>query len=80
MLVLLLKRITHFEHFNDMQVRIFFLFLVLLVNSFLNAQKIPSEKPKLIVAIVIDQMRYDFIYKYWDKFGNNGFKRKALFL
>lgn len=75
MLVLLLKRITHFEHFNDMQVRIFFLFLVLLVNSFLNAQKIPSEKPKLIVAIVIDQMRYDFIYKYWDKFGNNGFKR-----
>lgn len=36
---------------------------------------IPSEKPKLVVGIVVDQMRYDFIYRYWDKFGENGFKR-----
>ena len=32
-------------------------------------------KPKLVVGIVIDQMRYDYIYRYWDKFGNDGFKR-----
>ncbi|MCA6364686.1 MAG: alkaline phosphatase family protein [Bacteroidetes bacterium] len=31
--------------------------------------------PKLVVGIVIDQMRYDYIYRYWDKFGNGGFKR-----
>lgn len=35
---------------------------------------IPS-KPKLVVGIVVDQMRYDYIYRYWDKFGNDGFKR-----
>lgn len=35
----------------------------------------PLVKPKLVVGIVIDQMRYDYIYRYWDKFGNDGFKR-----
>ncbi len=34
-----------------------------------------TTKPKIVVGIVIDQMRYDYIYRYWDKFGNDGFKR-----
>lgn len=34
-----------------------------------------AENPKLVVGIVIDQMRYDYITRYWDKFGNGGFKR-----
>lgn len=34
-----------------------------------------NAKPKLVVGIVIDQMRYDYIYRYWDKYGNDGFKR-----
>jgi predicted AlkP superfamily pyrophosphatase or phosphodiesterase len=33
------------------------------------------EKPKLIVGIIVDQMRYDYLYRYWDKYGNGGFKR-----
>ncbi|MGZ4059993.1 MAG: alkaline phosphatase PafA [Bacteroidia bacterium] len=33
------------------------------------------SKPKLVVGIVIDQMRYDYIYRYWNKFGNDGFKK-----
>ena len=37
--------------------------------------RIPSEKPKLIVGIVVEQMRHDFINKYWDKFGEGGFHR-----
>ncbi|NJM14304.1 MAG: hypothetical protein HC896_01985 [Bacteroidales bacterium] len=37
--------------------------------------KIPSEKPKLIIGIYIEQMRYNFLYKYWDKFEKDGFKR-----
>lgn len=31
--------------------------------------------PKLIVGIVVDQMRPDYIYRYWDKLGDKGFKR-----
>ncbi len=33
------------------------------------------SKPKLVVGIVIDQMRYDYLYRYWNKYGDNGFKR-----
>jgi predicted AlkP superfamily pyrophosphatase or phosphodiesterase len=33
------------------------------------------QQPKLVVGIVIDQMRYDYLYRYWDKYGNGGFKR-----
>lgn len=32
-------------------------------------------KPKLVVGIVVDQMRYDYIFRYWDKLSNDGFKK-----
>lgn len=38
---------------------------------------IPSEKPKLIVEIVVSQMRFDYISRYWNKFSDNGFKMLA---
>ena len=34
-----------------------------------------SQKPKLVVGIVVDQMRYDYIYRFWNDFGDNGFKK-----
>ena len=34
-----------------------------------------QSQPKLVVGIVIDQMRYDYISKYWNKYGDDGFKR-----
>ncbi len=37
--------------------------------------KIPSEKPRLVIGIVISQMRHDYIYRYWDKFEKNGLKQ-----
>jgi len=40
-----------------------------------NHTKIPSEKPKLIIGIVIDQMRYDYIYRFWDKYSEGGLKK-----
>lgn len=36
---------------------------------------IPSEKPKLIVGIVISQFRYDYIPRFWDKFSDDGIKK-----
>ncbi|MCJ8166129.1 alkaline phosphatase family protein [Pontibacter sp. E15-1] len=32
-------------------------------------------RPKLVVGLVVDQMRYDYLYRYWDKYGNDGFKK-----
>ena len=34
-----------------------------------------QEKPKLVVGIVVDQMRYDYIYRFWNQFDDNGFKK-----
>lgn len=34
-----------------------------------------ESRPKLVVGIVVDQMRYDFLYRYWDKYGEGGFKK-----
>lgn len=31
--------------------------------------------PKLIVHIVVDQMRQDYLYRFWDLYGNEGFKK-----
>jgi len=36
---------------------------------------IPPEKPKLVIGIVIEQFRYDYINKYWNNFSEGGFKR-----
>ncbi len=38
-------------------------------------KKNPPKKPKLVVGIVIDQMRYDYLIRFANKYGNNGFKR-----
>lgn len=35
----------------------------------------PGDQPKLVVAIVVDQMRYDYLEMYWNLFGDEGFKR-----
>ncbi|MEJ6793292.1 MAG: alkaline phosphatase family protein [Lacinutrix sp.] len=65
-------------------------FLLSLVLGFLllncNAQNNISETktqtetvlnatPKLVVGIVVDQMRYDYLTRFYSKYGNGGFKR-----
>lgn len=49
----------------------FFLFNSFSKNLF--AQK--QSKPKLVVGIVVDQMRYDYLTRYYDRYENNGFKK-----
>ena len=48
--------------------------LALCVFPALIAQEI-SKKPKLVVGIVVDQMRYDYLTRFYDKYGDDGFKR-----
>ncbi len=33
------------------------------------------DRPKLVVGIVVDQMRWDYLYRYHDLYGEGGFKR-----
>ncbi|MCE3283612.1 MAG: nucleotide pyrophosphatase, partial [Chitinophagaceae bacterium] len=34
-----------------------------------------TARPKLVVGIVVDQMRWDFLYRYYDRYSAGGFKR-----
>jgi predicted AlkP superfamily pyrophosphatase or phosphodiesterase len=33
------------------------------------------SRPKLVVGIVVDQMRWDYLYRYYSRYGEGGFKR-----
>ena len=53
----------------------YFLFFTLLSIHYSNVKNNQTEKPKLVVAIVVDQMRYDFLENLSNRFTENGFKR-----
>ncbi|MDQ7947952.1 MAG: alkaline phosphatase family protein [Pedobacter sp.] len=69
-----------------MKVRLLLFSLILIIGS-VNAQQRSTSKasspsfpakvarPKLIVGIVVDQMRWDYLYRYYERYGNGGFKR-----
>ena len=46
-----------------------------LCSQQLLAQPSALQRPKLVVGIVVDQMRWDYLYRYYDRYGNDGFKR-----
>ena len=70
-----------------MSTRLIALVLPFTIVPVLHAQNKPAPKltapavrpwqapPKLVVGIVVDQMRTDYIYRYWDNFSGGGFKR-----
>lgn len=59
---------------------LFIALLSLCATNFANAQRrIPPQKPKLIVQITIENFRYDFLTRYWDKIGDKGFKELSLY-
>ncbi|MEO6833853.1 MAG: alkaline phosphatase PafA, partial [Chitinophagaceae bacterium] len=48
--------------------------LLFLVSSFpALSREVP--RPRLVVGIVVDQMRWDYLYRFYNHFGENGFKR-----
>lgn len=53
---------------------------VLLISAFSYGQKktlsnANPARPKLVVGIVVDQMRWDYLYRYANRYSENGFKR-----
>tara|TARA_B100000674_G_scaffold412571_1_gene360950 strand:+ start:10508 stop:12091 length:1584 start_codon:yes stop_codon:yes gene_type:complete len=49
--------------------------LIIIFTLFIGFYSFSHEKPKLVVGIVVDQMRYDYIYRFWSDFGDDGFKK-----
>jgi predicted AlkP superfamily pyrophosphatase or phosphodiesterase len=54
-----------------------FLF-ILLASLFVfqaKAQSSSTQTPKLVVGVVVDQMRFDYLYRFQDDYSEKGFKR-----
>lgn len=63
------------ETFFTMKFLLSSFILLLHLPGVLQAQATVPDRPKLIVGIVVDQMRYDYLYRYYSSYGNGGFKR-----
>src|SRR5687768_304820 len=59
--------------------RYFFLTILVFIHLFSSGQNAVTQKldrPKLVVGLVVDQMRWDYLYRYYDRYAENGgFKR-----
>lgn len=53
---------------------IYFLFSILVCFG-QQPKNTTVQRPKLVVGIVVDQMRWDFLYRYYDRYSAGGFKR-----
>jgi predicted AlkP superfamily pyrophosphatase or phosphodiesterase len=67
-----------------MNIKILFIVLLSFSGISLNAQQAKSTnpakglavpRPKLVVGIMVDQMRWDYLYRFYDRYSNGGFKR-----
>ncbi|MCH6200284.1 alkaline phosphatase family protein [Aquiflexum sp. LQ15W] len=55
---------------------IVFMFVLFNFMAFAQNQKNePTSKPKIVVGIVVDQMRQEYFYKFQDRYTEGGFKR-----
>ena len=56
--------------------RLLLAFLLLLQCSIIVVAQTTLERPKLVVGMVLDQMRWDYLYRYYNRFSEKGgFKR-----
>ena len=58
-----------------MKSAIFYFFTTILLFSNCKFSETPVKKPKLVIGIVIDQMRYDYLTRFADRYGKDGFNR-----
>ena len=50
-------------------------FFVRVFDGRFKSEKRFSNNPKLVVGIVVDQMKYQYLTKYWDHYSEKGFKK-----
>jgi predicted AlkP superfamily pyrophosphatase or phosphodiesterase len=52
--------------------------LFILSLTFLNScvkKQSTVQRPKIVIGLVVDQMRWDYLYRYYNLYGNGGFRR-----
>ena len=78
-----LDTFAHVKHVRELllmkKIKIFsFIVMALLGCGTASAQQSNAsaiQRPKLVVGIVVDQMRWDYLYRYQKRYTDGGFKR-----
>jgi predicted AlkP superfamily pyrophosphatase or phosphodiesterase len=54
-----------------------FLIFISVVASVISCKKSNKEvaRPKLVIGIVVDQMRWDYLYRFYGRYSKDGFRR-----
>ena len=60
---------------TDMKKTLFVAVMLMCAAVQMMAHTDVNERPKLVVGIVVDQMRWDYLSRYYDQFGEDGFRR-----
>ena len=55
--------------FKNLRLKSFFFLIIVTFSNTFHAQ----TKPKMVVGIVVDQMCYEYLFRYQSKFSKNGF-------
>lgn len=58
--------------------KIFTLVLLFLFSLCLSSSGQQVKRPKLVVGIVVDQMRWDYLYRYYDRYSEKGGFRRLM--
>jgi predicted AlkP superfamily pyrophosphatase or phosphodiesterase len=51
------------------------IFILIVKSGFGQGAYLPPDKPKLVIGIVVEQLKFDQLEKFRDKLGDNGIKR-----
>ncbi|MEO6949160.1 MAG: alkaline phosphatase PafA [Ginsengibacter sp.] len=55
--------------------KILFLFFIVSYHSLFAQPGNNESRPKLVIGLVVDQMRWDYLYRFKDNYAKNGFER-----
>jgi len=59
---------------NEGEMKKLIILPLMFVCALLSSQS-AIDRPKLVIGIVVDQMRWDYLYRYYDRYTDSGFKR-----
>ena len=59
----------------DLTMKTLLIIIIALITTFPSIAQNSIDRPKLVVGIIVDQMRQEYLYRFYDKFGEDGFRK-----
>ena len=50
-------------------------FIIIFLSFSFFSNYAQQTTPKILVSVVVDQMKYEYVDRFWDEFGEKGIKK-----